>query len=123
MAKHHAADDTAAVGGGPKVKISRVTFVSANTDGKNIFAEVDAFDGEHTNKFYPVFGADAGLDEIKDYMKSLIDESPKLSNELTGFLQGEIYVDPKAPENWMIKTPTEAAVAEKKTKSEKASDK
>jgi hypothetical protein len=36
----------------PKLKNSRATVAGGNTDGKNLFMEIDVFDGEHTARDY-----------------------------------------------------------------------
>lgn len=97
----------------PKSSLNaRVTLVGGVSDGKNLFLQVDAFDGEHTNRFYPIFPADASAEDVTDYMKHLVEAEPKLSPEVAGLIQTGVYYD-KENDVWMIKPSTGPAKVEK----------
>jgi len=91
------------------LKASIATLVGANSDGKNLFLVVEVFDGEHNNRFEPVFPADTKAEEITEYLKSLIEKNPKLSDEIIGMIQKKVFWD-KAEEGWYTQTGNEKAV-------------
>lgn len=75
------------------LKTNRVTLVGGNTDGKNLYLEVEMFDGEHTNRFEPVFPLDTTAEEITQYFKTIIEKNPKLSSEIVGMMQKTVFWD------------------------------
>lgn len=85
------------------LKASVVTLAGANSDGKHLFLEIDVFDGEHTNRFEPVFDVDASAEEITDYLKGIIEKNPKLKPEIVGLLQKKIFWD-KTEEGWYMQS-------------------
>jgi hypothetical protein len=85
----------------PKLKNSRATVVGANTDGKNLFMEIDVFDGEHNNRLEPVFPAGTTSVAITDYLKKLIEDNPKLPAEIVGMMQKTLFWD-AVEESWYM---------------------
>lgn len=110
---HHKDEDPT-----PNLKTTKVTVVGGNTDGRNLFMEIDAFDGEHNNKFYPVFPYKTSAEEIVDYMKELIEDNPKMPTEINQLMQTGIFWDGKN-EEWMIQPATGPAVSERNHKEKK----
>lgn len=92
------------------LKASVVQLVGGNNDGKNLYLEVEVFDGEHTNRFEPVFPIDTSADEVTDYLKSIIEKNPKLPTELVQLLQRKIFWDGKK-EGWFSQFANEEPVA------------
>lgn len=118
--KHHAkaaAEKSAA----PKLKTTRVSVIGGNTDGKTLFMEIDAFDGEHNNKFYPHFDADASSDDIIEYMKSLIDGTPQVKPEIASLMNATLSYDNNA-EKWMLQPQTGPVIDLDEAKKKKKSD-
>lgn len=81
------------------LKASVATLVGGNSDGKNLFLEVEVFDGEHTNRFETTWPADTEAGEVTDYLKSIIEKNPKLSPEIVGLMQKKVFWD-KTEQGW-----------------------
>jgi hypothetical protein len=85
----------------PQLKNSRVTVAGSNTDGKNLFMEVDVFDGEHNNRLFPVFPAGTTAQAITEYCKKLIETNPKVPAEISGMMQKTLFWD-ATEESWYM---------------------
>jgi len=83
-------------------KRSTATLVGGNTDGKNLFLEVEVFDGEHTNKLHPIFPAGTTGESVISYMKELIEKEPVFPVDLASLIQTTLYWD-KVNESWYVK--------------------
>lgn len=93
-----------------KLKASVATLVGGNSDGKNLYLEVEVFDGEHNNRFEPVFPLNTSAEEITQYLKSIIEKNPKLPTEVVSLLQRKIFWDTKK-EGWFSQFANEEAVS------------
>lgn len=77
------------------LKNSVAQLVGGNSDGKKLYLEVEVFDGEHTNRFEPEFPANTSAEEVTEYLKSLIEDNPKVPDEIVGLMQKKIFWDAK----------------------------
>lgn len=81
---------------------NKVTVTGGNTDGKHLFMQIDVFDGEHTNRFLPVFDFNISTNELNNYLKSLVDHSTKLPDEIAGMMGMSVWYDSKE-ESYIVK--------------------
>lgn len=73
------------------LKASVATLAGANSDGRNLYLDVEVFDGEHTNRFESIWPAETKAKEVTDYLKSIIEKNPKLDPEIVGILQRKVF--------------------------------
>lgn len=92
------------------LKASVATLVGGNSDGKNLYLEVEVFDGEHNNRFEPVFPLNTSAEEITAYLKSIIEKDPKLPTDVIGIMQRKVFWD-KKKEGWFSQLANEEPVA------------
>jgi hypothetical protein len=103
------------------LKASVVTIAGANSDGKNLFIDVEVFDGEHTNRFETIWPADTNAKAITDYAKSIIEKNPKLSNEIVGLMNKKVFWNTEEKGWYMQEGNTKALRMDKDDKSGKSS--
>lgn len=60
----------------------RAKVMDLETDGVNLFAEIDLTDGQTTLKLEPVFPKGTTADAVVEYMKELVELHPTLAPEL-----------------------------------------
>lgn len=83
------------------LKASIVTIAGANSDGRNLYLDVEVFDGEHTNRFETVWPQNTKAKELTDYAKAIIEKNPKLDPEVVGLMNKKIFWD-KDEEGWYM---------------------
>lgn len=101
------------------LKASVVTIAGANSDGKNLFIDVEVFDGEHTNRFETTWPVGTKSKEITDYAESIIEKNPKLEADIVGLMNKKIFWN-KDENGWYMQDGQQKAVRmDKDTKSDK----
>lgn len=91
------------------LKASVATLVGANSDGKNLYLEVEVFDGEHNNRFESIWPADTSAKEVTAYLKSIIEKDPKIPAELVGLMQKKVFWN-KEEKGWYMQDGQQKAV-------------
>lgn len=91
------------------LKASIVTIAGANNDGRNLYLEVEVFDGEHTNRFETVWPVGTKAREITEYAKSIIEKDPKLDPEIVGILNKKVFWN-RDEEGWYMQDGQQKAV-------------
>lgn len=91
------------------LKASVATLAGANSDGQSLFLNVQVFDGEHTNEFETIWPVKTTAEEVKNYLKSIIEKNPKVDAEIVGLMQKKIYFD-QTEKEWYIQAGNEKPV-------------
>lgn len=83
----------------PVQKMTKAKCMDIESDGKNVFLEIDLTDGQTTLKLEPTFPKDASADDVIAYMKGLVEDNPVLTPELQELIGLSLVWD-STDESW-----------------------
>lgn len=98
-------------------KASRATLVGGNSDGRNLYLEVEVFDGEHNNRFEPVFPLNTSAEDVTNYLKDIIEKNAKLPDDVMGLMQKTVFWD-AAENGWYTQVGSQKPVRMDERKSD-----